>query len=68
MAAEQEGCDQPHKAKAFRQTPGLEMEMQARPLETRERKHGVPLKITENQREFKKILTGISSTLPFPQP
>jgi len=43
------------------------MEMQARPLETRERKHGVPLKITERETEFK-ILTGNSSTLPFPQP
>lgn len=62
MAVEQEACDQPHKAKVFSQTLGLEKEMQARPLETRERKHRVPLKVTEIQREFKKILTGNSLT------
>lgn len=42
LAAERE---EPHKTKAFIQTPALGTEMHARPLETRERKQSVPVKI-----------------------
>lgn len=38
LEAKHEGCEQSHKTKAFNQTLQLGMEMQARPLETRERK------------------------------
>lgn len=48
----------------FLETPGLGMEMQARPLETRGRKQN----IIKAQGEFNKILTKNSLTLPLTKP